>query len=686
MASSPRRAAVGALAMLLGLAGCNINQRLLLSVTDVPEAARAVELQIIRASDGADSREALSFTPNRSADRTGNAFTVGLYLARDGERYTVGAAARDAQGCVLATQIQPVSGDVSDSSLALQPFTPDAVNAALPRVCTATGPALRDLQSSAKTVDEYTLRGWGFGAGTQIKLAALPDSTARDGYLGCAPSAAGCSLEGSAQALRGAAPDVVTRVDQTALTLRGTHLSSASGAIGLCALVYEAGALRTCAPVMANLLQFEQQSVDLGVDFHPGYLSVADLNQDGRPDLALAGGLGQNGDQGGGVVVLLNQASGPRFAVQRAPAPADTSAPYARLDGMIALLSAAGVAAADLDLDGHQDLLVGESGQGRVVVLRGGPGGPRPGSQRLNIPAGAKPEVSLAADLNSDNKPDVVVVNDPLGVTAGQITLLLNQLNLRPDLGALSFVSSSYEVGLAPVFATTISLTRGLGPDLLITGIGLAGEPGAMMPAGGVYLLRSQVAASGQTERLYPNVPRPGQPEFYPTGFYLGSVAAGDVDGDGLPDALVAGNAKLDGSGGLSTEITLFRGSPLPQLPSAFAAARRLPAGTAPFSVAIGDLDGDQQPDLAVANALDGRRGSLTVLLNQGQGAFPSGGLPRFVTGDDSSVVALADFDQDGRLDIVVVSQGHKDKNALSATAGAINLYLNRISRRQPVP
>ncbi len=47
----------------------------------------------------------------------------------------------------------------------------------------------------------------------------------------------------------------------------------------------------------------------------------------------------------------------------------------------------------------------------------------------------------------------------------------------------------------------------------------------------------------------------------------------------------------------------------------------RYDSGDAPFSVAIGDLDGVNGPDLAVAN---GFSDNVSVLLNQGDGTFAS--------------------------------------------------------------
>ncbi|MFX9688398.1 VCBS repeat-containing protein, partial [Acinetobacter baumannii] len=80
------------------------------------------------------------------------------------------------------------------------------------------------------------------------------------------------------------------------------------------------------------------------------------------------------------------------------------------------------------------------------------------------------------------------------------------------------------------------------------------------------------------------------------TGTSPRSVAIGDLDGDGKPDLVTANynpntvsvlrNTSSSGSIGLGS----------------FAANVDFATGTTPTSVAIGDLDGDGKPDLAVAN------------------------------------------------------------------------------------
>ena len=88
----------------------------------------------------------------------------------------------------------------------------------------------------------------------------------------------------------------------------------------------------------------------------------------------------------------------------------------------------------------------------------------------------------------------------------------------------------------------------------------------------------------------------------YPVGDRPYSVAIGDFDGDGVPDLAVANWGNSDA---VSVLIGIGDGT--------FEAQVMYPVGSSPTSVAIGDLDGDGVPDLAVSNS----NGNVSVLLNQ---------------------------------------------------------------------
>jgi hypothetical protein len=68
----------------------------------------------------------------------------------------------------------------------------------------------------------------------------------------------------------------------------------------------------------------------------------------------------------------------------------------------------------------------------------------------------------------------------------------------------------------------------------------------------------------------------------------------------------------------------------------------------------VGDFNGDGIPDLAVATHTGGVAGTVTVLLGNGDGSFQQ---PlTFAAGNGPNSVAVADFNGDGKLDIVTTN------------------------------
>jgi hypothetical protein len=96
-------------------------------------------------------------------------------------------------------------------------------------------------------------------------------------------------------------------------------------------------------------------------------------------------------------------------------------------------------------------------------------------------------------------------------------------------------------------------------------------------------------------------------------------------------------------------------------VPSLFAPAVNYPVGNNPYSVAIGDFNGDGKLDLAVANKNDN---SLSILLGNGDGTFQAGGI--FPT-DSPIFVTAADLNHDGKLDLVT---GNNFSNHISVLLG----------------
>lgn len=84
-----------------------------------------------------------------------------------------------------------------------------------------------------------------------------------------------------------------------------------------------------------------------------------------------------------------------------------------------------------------------------------------------------------------------------------------------------------------------------------------------------------------------------------------------------------------------------------------FAASGRIRAGTSPQCVAIGDVNQDNKPDLAVANQ---GSSNVSVILGKGDGSFKAS--TSFDVGAPASAIAIADLDADGKMDLAVATEG----------------------------
>jgi hypothetical protein len=140
----------------------------------------------------------------------------------------------------------------------------------------------------------------------------------------------------------------------------------------------------------------------------------------------------------------------------------------------------------------------------------------------------------------------------------------------------------------------------------------------------------------------------------------------GDLNHDGHPDIATANRGSdtvtvllcsggLLGDGGL--RFTPATGSPFPV------------QGSGPFFLAIGDLNADGDPDLAVANNVDD---TVSELLGDGRGGFelaPSGPFP---VGTAPSLpfsqpysMAIGDVDRDGHLVLVTANVSSESVSVL---------------------
>lgn len=296
------------------------------------------------------------------------------------------------------------------------------------------------------------------------------------------------------------------------------------------------------------------------------------------------------------------------------------------------------VTAADLRGIGILDLIVAEVDSGTVGVLFGIGDGTFAREKRYFVPA--PPIFLLADDFNGDGRTDVL---------AGLLgTLNSGPVALLPGDGTGGFrepVFTSADFLITAFWMDAADLNGDGSTDLVIT------NPDPSFLGGGV---RAYVNNGDGTFKLAQvvmrSVPIPGVPL---GGRIVFSTELGDVNEDGCVDAVVRD------SFGLANVFLGHCGGSFQTVPE----MRSFGLGDTGFGIALDDVNGDGHLDIITSGAffnisiLFGRVGGdlLSVLLGDGRGSFSPARLYR---GDLTMfTLALADFTQDGYLDVVTANQ-----------------------------
>jgi hypothetical protein len=517
---------------LVLLATCNRGPLLLIAVSNLPPEARS--LRVLAALSGRDAREAPVYDLSGLEITPQTTYRFGFRLPADmSGALTVSAAAFSDKDCLLTTgdarqvDVAAVRGNIS---VALEKDIKE-----LRGTCRTAAPVIRSVEQMAAEpgarVRKLRVRGWGFRQGVQVLF-------------------------------RDQAAPAPERLSHTEIQVDEPPLANETGRLQVEARVRNPDQSEDRRTFDLLKVTFAARTYLLPDDFHPDAIALHDVDRDGQPDLVLSGNDKVEMPQKGGLAVLLNQGGG-QFPFQAQPTEREPERIRAVPHLYPVAAAAQSVAVGDMNGDGRPDLVFSVPPRDQIGVLANqGQAGRGLFAEKASFhAAGSQPDHLALADLSGDGRLDAAVVNYNLGFFSGlftTVTVLLNQGDgtLQPP--------RRYIAGTQVRFVVAREFDDDPGPDLVLFGLKPALDDKGMpdfgrSPTGGVTLLRNQ--GGGSFSGLLPTdfeqidtsssafekikqdyVALWMRTSAVPGAF--GTLAAGDVDGDGRPDVLASGRAK----------------------------------------------------------------------------------------------------------------------------------------------
>ena len=439
-----------------------------------------------------------------------------------------------------------------------------------------------------------------------------------------------------------------------------------------------------------------------GVGGHPQSIAIADIDGDGKMDVATTY------HAGSGIHFLPNASTG------------IGNISFGTAFGRAVGSSTYWIALGDLNGDGKPDIVTTDTFNIFVILNKTTPGNftdaDLGATTTFYVPG--SPRVVLS-DLDGDGKADIIGTN-------GAVSVFRNALAFPPVIS--SFTPSSGPAGTTVTITGTNFNTTAVNNVVFFGGIKASVTAAnstsltVTVPSGVRYgeitVVNTSVGLTATSSKVFTPVLSNIKNTFAISDFSGStqttlsspwSAAMGDIDGDGKADIVMGYNgsnkisvlrntgtsgsisfdtkvdftvgnspngiaiADIDGDGKLDISTANQSGGSVSVMLNtstsgtiSFAAASNFSLSfSGPIAIAVRDLDGDGRPDIATAN-LSGN--NMSVLRNTGRvGSISFASAQNTATGTGATDITMGDIDGDGKADIAVANQ----------TVGTVSVFLN---------
>jgi hypothetical protein len=274
-----------------------------------------------------------------------------------------------------------------------------------------------------------------------------------------------------------------------------------------------------------------------------------------------------------------------------------------------------GLAVADFNGDGKQDMAIANKTDGTVSILLGNGDGTFTAAAPLTAFPGGGANWVVAGDFNGDGKLDLAVANlSTNGTVTGGVSIFLG--NGNGTFGA----ATSVQVGNGPFAIVAGDFNRDGKLDLAVSN-SVAGTVTILLGNGNGTFTPQAPISVGSGASSDPSV-----------------IVAGDFNQDGILDLAVSNQADS------TVSILLGAGN------GTFSVQPPISTGGSgqPIGLIVADFNRDGIPDLAAVNVTD-----VAIMIGNGSGGFTVTNTPT-LTGSNLITGVAGDFNGDGKIDLLI--------------------------------